>query len=292
MAVPLIWNFSIENILNNLLILLRGIILISTLFIAGKDVSSTKFYTNLQKRLPEELINIIRISFTILPIIKLHLEKEFKNLKIFKLSPRKSILNMFEIVVNIAEDLTDKLESSNHNKVFIITGKKHEGKSTLALELANFAKEKQFNVNGIISIRHNKNDERSGYEVLNLKTNEIKQLATTNNIDDFEITCGPFYFYKEGMEFAHTSLMPDHIELNDIIFVDEVGKLELNEKGFYTQIRSLLSSKLQTCIILVMREDYINEVEEKFNFSALKTFKVSDHKVQSLKETFISAISS
>lgn len=292
MAVPLLWNFSIENILNNLLILLRGIILISILFIAGKDVSSTKFYNNLQKRLPEELINIIKISFTILPIIKNNIEKEFKDYKILKLSPQKSILNLFEIMVNIAEDLTQQLENNNRHKLFIITGKKHEGKSTLALELATLAKENKFNVNGIISISHNYNEKRAGYEVLNLKTNEYKQLATINVIEDFDTVCGPFYFYKEGMKFAHTSLSTENVEENDIIFIDEVGKLELEEKGFYKQIKSLIFSEKQTIIILVTREEYINEVEEKFNFKASKIFKVSDNKDQSLKDTFISAISS
>lgn len=291
MSVPLIWNFSIENILFNLLILFRGIILISIIFIAGKDVSSTKFYNDLQKRLPEELINIVKISFTILPIIKNNIEKEFKEFTILKLSPQKSILNLFEIMVNIAEDLTQQLENNSH-KIFIVSGKKHEGKSTLALKFANLAKEIGRKVNGIISISHNLNDKRSGYEVLNLKTEQSKKLATTDNINNYDTICGPFYFYKEGMEFAYSCLSLDNIMENEIVFIDEVGKLELKEEGFYKQIKSLISSDKQIIIILVTREEYINQVEEKFNFKALKIFKVSDDNDQSLKDTFISAISS
>ncbi|MGD9580747.1 MAG: nucleoside-triphosphatase [Vampirovibrionia bacterium] len=292
MAVPVLWNFSLENILYNLLILIRGIILIAIIFIAGKDISSTKFYNNIQEKLPEELIDVIKISSSILPAMLANIEKEFKSTKISKISFCKSFINLFEIMINTAEDLTLKLKNNSNKNIIIITGKKHEGKSSLALKLAKFARKNNYKVKGIISISENENQKRCGYKALDLETNKVTPLATTKEINNYKEKCGPFFFYKEGFEFTSKILDNNFFENNEIIFIDEVGKLELKEEGFYKQINNALLSEKQLAIVLVIRDEYINLIEEKFNVKATNIIKVAEKNYQSSKETFISAISS
>ena len=291
LTVPLLGNFTLGAFITNLLIVLRGILIIFLIYMGVKDISSSRFYSKIEHHLPDEITNIIKISLNLLPTMKDNLISQFNEARKSNKSRQNQVIDFFKFFVNVAEELSISLEKTHKPNVYIVTGKKHEGKSTLALKLAEMAKEKGLKTGGIISISQNNNGKRSGYEIMDLKTGLKKPLATTKDIENYAENIGPFYFYKDGIEFAHSALDINHLNECDIVFIDEVGMLEASEKGFYKDLKQLLNSDIKL-LMFVTRDEFIKTIENKFNFKAKEIFSVSSQGTQdlsSLKERFISA---
>ncbi|WP_407636664.1 hypothetical protein [Acetivibrio cellulolyticus] len=81
-----------------------------------------------------------------------------------------------------------------------------------------------------------------------------------------------YSFSKEGFDFAFETIQ-DVIQ-KDIspIFVDEIGPIELQEKGFY-QLLSQLSSK-DCSIYISVRETLLYAVIKKFKLKEYEIIKV------------------
>jgi len=77
-----------------------------------------------------------------------------------------------------------------------------------------------------------------------------------------------YSFSKEGLEFAENiinSLLSSGIEP---IYIDEIGPLELHEKGFHELFKSCLSSRKE--LYVVIRKSCIKDVIEKYNIESYK----------------------
>lgn len=294
LSVPLFVDFSVKSLMVNLLILLRGIIFIFLIYLAVRDIQSSIFYKKIKKFLPEELIKIIEISFKILPNIKNKSKESIQELKEQKKSIFDRLVGLFDAFAVFAENLALELEKEFQPDVFIVTGKKHEGKTTLAYNLAQEAINNGSRVGGILSLSINEDGKRAGYAVLDLKSGKTTPLASTKPFDDYAEACGPYYFYKEGFDFAYAALDVDYIDDREIVFIDEVGWIELMNKGFSKNIKELLNFKINT-LILVVRDEFVEDVEKKFIFKAKTIFRVQpegSHDSSSLKERFMALTSS
>ncbi|HBH17592.1 MAG TPA: hypothetical protein DDX14_01350, partial [Cyanobacteria bacterium UBA9579] len=258
-----------QKIAENVLIVSRGIVLIFSLYLLFKDIENSKVYPYLEKLLPNELKTSISIALKLYPDIKTIFTKTWNDIKHDKKISVNLLMRLFDSFIQLADKYEDDLEILEPGKVYIITGKIHEGKSTLAYNTAVKLMDKNLKIGGIISKSVNKDNHRVGYEIIDLKSGKIVPLATINKPDSYSEICGPFYFYKEGMDFAFSSLNLDYLEDTNVIFIDEVGKLELNKKGFYKSIIRILNSK-NHAIVLVVRNEYLDEVKRKFNLEEMR----------------------
>lgn len=281
LSVPLIIDFSKKQLLENILIVSRGLILISFLYFLMKDISSESFYKKIKKYLPEDIVRTTSLAINILPKIKIYLSNEINNFKKGHFKINKVLFNIFKSIISIADNISNSLEAQNKRNIVIITGKIHQGKSTIALQISNELIAKGIKVSGIISESINESGKRIGYNVINLKTMDKVKLATTEPLQDAAEKIGCFNFFIDGITFAHNSLDPMYLKDSEIVFIDEIGKLELAERGFYKSIIGLLDSQVQ-CLVLVIRDKYVKNAEEKFNINPTLLIDINNKENQSL----------
>ncbi len=140
----------------------------------------------------------------------------------------------------------------------IITGEKQSGKSTLAEKLARYLIQKNFKVSGIIALGHWKDNQRSKFDLLNLNTQRACPLAERIKTPDREKITG-FNFFKSGLAAGKAALDPKNCQTSDFIFIDEIGKFEINGHGWSALLSPALTVN-RAVHIWVVRQAFINEV--------------------------------
>ncbi len=142
--------------------------------------------------------------------------------------------------------------------MIIITGKIHSGKSSLAMKLATHTEQENLKISGIIAKGLWKNDIRHGFDLIDLSTGKKVPLARQQKSSS-ENQVTRFEFFESGLKFGSKALAKEKCVNAKIIFVDEVGKLELAQDGWAPMLFPLLSIKTAVHI-WVVRENFIEAV--------------------------------
>jgi nucleoside-triphosphatase THEP1 len=141
--------------------------------------------------------------------------------------------------------------------IYIITGEINQGKTEKALSIFSCKRG-----DGFISRKTFKNNIFNGYEIVRLSTGESIPLAcrsdSTPLLWDEIYTVGSFSFSKKGFTFAES--IADEIIKGDAnpVFIDEIGPLELEGKGFFKILQKLLLTEKD--IYITVRKSCLNDV--------------------------------
>ncbi len=120
-------------------------------------------------------------------------------------------------------------------------------------------------------------DMNSSRKFLNIATGEIFDAECTQPFASKELVeIGKFQFYTSAFQKANNILLASAKTNPQYLVVDEVGKLELNEKGFYPAIKRLLSIyetvENYPFLLLVIRADLLEIIIRKLqigNFTVI-----------------------
>lgn len=197
-------------------------------------------------------------------------------------SPRKFISNPMQslaALINQAEGWLEHFSNKNTEKgdIVIITGKKGEGKTTFLLEMVNNFKEKKAETAGILQLGFWENNKRHHFDIIDIKTNQRMELC---NIVDNENQqkFGSFYFNNNAFDFGKKALSTESVTNANIVFIDEVGMLEIQDKGWAESVTNLLES-FQKTIVLAVREDFVMAVTEKWQLKNAKVCNINHYSV-------------
>ncbi len=130
----------------------------------------------------------------------------------------------------------------------LITGEPGIGKSTLLLRLFDMLKV-NYKVGGIIAKEIRKDNNRIGFEFIELNTDNKMLLASINSKG---IKIGKYYLNLEGCKSASIALL-NAINNYDIIICDELGPMELKSNEFRDTARTLLNSTKDKIVSIHMR---------------------------------------
>jgi iron complex transport system ATP-binding protein len=142
----------------------------------------------------------------------------------------------------------------------ILTGAVQSGKSTLAEKLINQLKEKNITMAGILARGLWKNNQRNGFDLVNIRTGKVTPLArrsaelATQNSDKI-----PFSFFEQGVTAGYDALNVARCKSAAIIMVDEVGKLEAKGLGWASCLSPLLALS-QSLHIWIVRENLVRQI--------------------------------
>ena len=188
----------------------------------------------------------------------------------------KNPVSVFHQVLSQANVRLSEIKKKNAatNRVFIITGSLREGKTTFAKNLVEFFKGNNINTCGIISERVMTDSHTTGYDVINIETGE-KTIFLRQNEEYGSEKIGRFTISPEGLAMGRAVLHSLIMKENSIVIVDEVGLLELKDRGWSEGISELLKTPAKN-IILTVRNTFINEVKIKFGISEAIIFNISD----------------
>ncbi len=164
-----------------------------------------------------------------------------------------------------------KAEYSFQPQIFVVKGKIDSGKTTVVKELIENFKSKNIKIGGIYTQKIFENDERIGYDVIDVKTNKAETFLRIDHCVACE-KVGVFSIFPEGMEKGKQSLNPENTEGDQLVIIDEVGMLELNGKGWAKNLEQLVQSGKKHLLIAV-RDEFSEAVLEKMNVQHATVFE-------------------
>jgi|AntAceMinimDraft_8_1070364.scaffolds.fasta_scaffold01364_11 nucleoside-triphosphatase THEP1 len=153
-------------------------------------------------------------------------------------------------------------------RCIIIHGQIGAGKTHLAQDLAAALDKNKIRVGGIISPRILDSVETIGYRVRDIETGEERSLAALNPPG---IRIGKFYLSEDGLFFARAAI--EHAATTaQVVFLDEVGRLELAGQGHAPALWALLRS--EAIPVLFVRTTFVEHIIERFGIVDHASFPV------------------
>ncbi len=143
----------------------------------------------------------------------------------------------------------------------LITGKIGSGKTRIAELIAAELEKRGIEVGGVISPRVIRDHKTVGYTVRDLSTGEERPFA---RLEPPGVPVGRFFISVDGLEFARTAITRA-AQSTRVVFVDEVGRLELDDKGLADAVRKILRGKALP--VLLVRDELSEKVRRTFAIS-------------------------
>ncbi len=153
----------------------------------------------------------------------------------------------------------------------IVIGKINDNKTTTMLELYK----KRGIGDGFVSIKHMIQDTVHSYDAMQLSTHEQRLLIKRDIFydDDFKVCCklGPYYFSDETMAWIKETMLTLARRGVTPLYLDEIGMLELENKGFHDLLKTLLSKDID--LVLSVREDLVDKIINHYHLDDVTLIK-------------------
>ena len=257
-----------ESLLNGFLIGLqmnfRAITIILGFSVLGTELYNPKIREFFIKTSMKQLPLALELSFKSLPMMIAHLPDS-----------RSIIKNPVAVIYQIISQIEFRLQeirSNLYGKIFIVTGSIGEGKTTQIKNIVETLKNQNISIGGIFSPRIEENGNTTGYDIVDITTNERSAFLRTTK-DQKSPKIGRYSILAEGMQKGHKALN-NSLNNNQVIVIDEVGKLELSNEGWSENINYLLNGKKHH-LILSVRDRFIQEVIDKWYLKNYTILNVS-----------------
>ncbi len=178
-----------------------------------------------------------------------------------------------------------KIKANFKQKVFIVTGAVGSGKTGCIKNIVENFQQEFISVSGVYSTRIIKNDITIGYDVVNISTNKSKRFLRKNG-DSFQQKIGRFYIFDEGLNAGNNELQTIN---SQITVVDEIGRLELSEKGWYNSVEQLIKNS-NSHLILTVRDEFVSNIIEKFEIQPESIFNLYEEDCTTISKTIFSLV--
>jgi len=232
---------------------LRAIILIMGFTVLGTELYNPKIREYFARSYFKQLPLAIELSLESLPAM------------IANTPDLKTIIKNPSLFVHQIMAFADyRLNEINSNasfeqKVFIITGKVGQGKTTCIINLIEKFRSKNISVSGIYTSRIMEKEKTTGYNVVDISTGKSSMFLRKNG-SLHQKKIGKFYIYNEGILAGNNGIQKNQ---SQITIVDEVGKLELSEGGWSNSLEKLMAN-FKSYLILSVREETLTDVIKKY----------------------------
>lgn len=258
--------FSAEGLMAGLQMNVRALLILVGFSSLSVELRNPMIRAVLMKRGLSQLYLSLGLAFSALPWIVKNMPPPRRLIK----RPGSSISWM----LSQADHLLAWFSEINlRPNVVIITGERHEGKTTFTKSLVKELTDMGNSMGGFLAPGTFENNRRASFNLLSLETGVEKPLCSIHFSHGEQ--AGPFRFNKEGQQFGKALLHPTHVIGKDFVVVDEVGPLELKGQGWAKALDQLLNLK-NTKLILVVRRSLVDAVLEKWSIHAAEVFNVRD----------------
>jgi nucleoside-triphosphatase len=135
-------------------------------------------------------------------------------------------------------------------EIIILTGKIQSGKTNFCLDLAQNAKDMGFNLAGVLSPGVFHQDEKTGIDVVNLKSWERRRLAVLRGRGQIGIETRHWSFYPGIVDWGNQVLK--NAVPCDLLIIDELGPLEFErEEGWVAGVSAVDSGEYQAALVVI-----------------------------------------
>lgn len=150
----------------------------------------------------------------------------------------------------------------------VLTGTVGVGKTRAAREVVPQLQQRGYQVGGVISPRIMNSGKTLGYDVVDLSTGESSEFVRSGPPGE---RVGRFFLRSAGLKFAREVVEQAIVRCNPV-FIDEVGRLELNGRGLAPCVSNLLDSDKQG--IYLVRERFLSRFLKVFEIPQCEELKI------------------
>ncbi len=258
---------------------LRAIIMIMGFSVLGTELYNPKIRDYFARSYFKQLPVALQLSLESLPMM-------IANTPELKAIVKNPTLFVHHIMAFADFRLNEiKAKESFKQKVFIITGEVGGGKTTCIKNIIENLQQENISVSGIYSSRIVENDITTGYDVINISTNKSTKFLRKTG-DSTQQKIGKFYIFNEGLDAGNDTLKNSD---SQIVVIDEIGKLELTENGWFDSVE-LIIKKQDSHLILVVRNEFVSQIIDKFRVKPEFMLNVYEEDCTTISETISSAV--
>ena len=147
------------------------------------------------------------------------------------------------------------------NNIIIISGKQGQGKTTMCRKLAAQMQEDGSLIGGFIAPGTWKNGQRYSFDILDLQTFKTYPFASREAHGSWD-QIHSFYFNPQSIKKGE-ELLRAHSLNSDWVFIDEVGKFEIQGKVWGPILQELLSNNID--LVLSIRDSFVDDIITHFH---------------------------
>lgn len=162
-------------------------------------------------------------------------------------------------------------------EITLISGLRDAGKTNLCLELIRRLNQTERTIKGIVSPGLYKDGKKIGIMARDVATGEERQFAKYSVGWDVQRPEREWRFLNGGIEWANMRLK--QAVPTDILFIDEIGYLEMEENGGWTAAPENLDTGLFQHAIVVIRPDLLDNARERWMVNRVILVKEEDNPV-------------
>lgn len=282
-------GFSLNNLFNSdgwiigINMVLRALLLLSAFSAISYELKNPIIRKILYDRGLNNLYLSMELAFSGLPLLmdtfskKKYKHPQFNNLLNSMLGNSGTL---FEIYSNLEK---------NKPVVFIVLGDINSGKTSSTKNIVTDLKCSGIKVKGFYSVSSADEYGHKKYDVEDIETGKKELLCSEIQLDT-NIKAGRFHFSEKGIEHGCNIIKKSLKEVNDLIVIDEIGPLEIQDKGWAPAIEPFLM-KNRPYQLWVVREKLVPVIIRKWNLGDVYIFDIKKEPVLNISGTIREIIS-
>lgn len=263
-----------------LTMIFRAILLIIGFAAISVELKNPLVKAVLYKRGLSNLYQSVTMAFGVLPDLAASLSKS----KLSILNPVNLLAHLLRTSQNLIQFFEE--EQSNLPAIFMITGEIGEGKTSFVDTLTRKLLKRDCRSGGFLSVGLEDGSERTGFRLVDIRTQESTILCCKTFQQGWSRT-GRYFFNPEAIEFGTNILDPKNLKGVNLVVVDEIGPLEMNNRGWSTAIERL-NSKLSTPQLWIVRKSLVKQIVRKWNVGDIYIFDVAQDSSELIEDTILS----
>lgn len=268
----------IQGLITGLEMNFRAIVIILGFSALGTELYNPVIRTFFAKTTFKQLPLALELSFEILPSML----KFLPDVKTVLKSP----IQVFTKVISQINIRLSEIKKKTKNKIFIVSGPIGSGKTSCIITLVDMLKKQSIKAGGIYSKRVVENNVTIGYDVVDFNTNNTSPFLRITE-DDSLSKIGKYSILPNGLTFGNETILKSINYSPDIIIIDEVGMLEIENKGWTKSIDEIINIT-DINIIITVRECFLDRVIHKWDLNESQVFKVTNNNYLKTVEKILS----
>ncbi|MCX6272371.1 MAG: hypothetical protein NTU44_14390 [Bacteroidetes bacterium] len=243
----------------------RAVIIIVGFSVLGTELYNPKIREFFLKTSFKQLPLALELSFESLPSMIAYIP-DIKKVA-------KNPVGVIYQVVSQAEYRLAEIRKKFAQKVFVISGAVGQGKTTMVRNVIDNLRKQKITVGGFFSPGIIEGDTTIGYDIVDIERQQ-RVIFLRQNVDPGLNKIGKFCIYPDGLEVGINAIIPARNIKNEIVVIDEVGKLELENEGWADGIEKLLKDP-NYHLILTVRDTFAEQVKNKWNSVEFMFFDIT-----------------
>jgi len=275
--------FTVYGFKTGLLLNLRAIVVLSSFAAIGVELKNPLIKTVLYKRGFAALYTALNLAFATLPGI------------LTKLPPVKTTVRQFKKVFTgffqLSGDLYMHYRAMYDHMpyTFLVAGSRESGKTTFLEVLSKELKDQGLTTGGFIAKAIHTDGSRSGYGLISLTDKTRSGFCTIEPHENWD-KVGRFYIDPTGEQFGK-KIIRDANDSCDVIIIDEVGPLELRNKGWSSDLLAL-GERPDIIQIWAVRDRLVDKVSRKWPIRNYQYVQIDQTSPQEMTKKILELVSS